>query len=87
MYWMSENPTVYEIIEELKRTNTHFYLLSTQPHVITICIAFPGERIEIDVHGEESCCGRSILIAHFTGEEVSEMSFDTLLGKIREDEE
>ncbi len=63
--------SVYDVIEELKRTDTYFHLISTLPYAITICVAIPGQRIEIDVYEDEI---DGIQIAHFTGEEVSDLT-------------
>ncbi len=71
---------VFDILEELKRTNTYFYLISTIPYAITICIAFPGQRIEIDVYDDGH-----IEIAQFAGEEIADMNLNDLLTLIAED--
>ncbi len=69
--------SVYGVIEELKRSNTYFYLISTIPYAITICVAFPGQRIEIDVYEDGQ-----IDIAQFAGEEIADMTLNDFLALV-----
>ena len=64
---------LYRTMDKLKEAKIHFSLGTHRDHVITISIALPGERIEVDVFDDER-----VDIARFRGSELESTDPDLI---------
>lgn len=64
---------LYRTMDKLKKAKLHFSLSTHRDDVITISIAVPGERIEVDVFGDER-----VDIARFQGSELGSTDPDLI---------
>ena len=56
---------LYRTMDKLKKAKLHFSLSTHRDDVVTISVVVPGERIEVDVFGDER-----VDIARFRGSEL-----------------
>lgn len=57
---------LYKTIEKLNKNKIHFILSNNRENIVTLSVAVPGQRIEIDVHSDEN-----VDIAVFKGNELA----------------
>ncbi len=46
---LSQSHNLFDIIDALEKARIHFSLARNRSDAVSICVAVPGERIEIDV--------------------------------------